>query len=124
MPGLRKKLKPGSVPSKIKIRKDDTVTVIAGRDKGKSGRVLSVDRTRGRALVEGINLIKRHTRPNPQRQIKGGIAEREISIHLSNLMLTTSEGKATRVGYRMETVAGKARRVRIARRSGELLDKK
>jgi large subunit ribosomal protein L24 len=74
--------------------------------------------------VEGVNLVKRHTRPNPQRQIKGGIAEREISIHLSNLMLTTSDGKKTRVGHRVETIAGKARRVRIARRSGELLDKK
>jgi large subunit ribosomal protein L24 len=116
--------KPGTVPRKFHIKKDDTVKVIAGRDKGKSGRVLSVDRDRGRALVEGINLVKRHTRPNPQRQIKGGIAEREISIHVSNLMLMTSEGKATRVGYRAETVAGTARRVRFARKTGEALDKK
>ena len=97
---LRNKIKPGSVPNKIHIRKDDVVKVIAGRDKGKTGRVLDVDRRRGRALVEGINLVKRHTRPNPQKQIKGGIAEGESSIHVSNLMLTTSDGNATRIGFR------------------------
>ena len=116
--------KPGSVPAKFHIKRDDTVKVIAGRDRGKSGRVLSVDRDRGKALVEGINLIKRHTRPNPQKQIKGGIAERESPIHVSNLMLMTSGGVATRVGYRIETAGGKARRVRIARKTGESLDKK
>ena len=123
MPRIRKP-KPGTVPSKIFIKKDDTVRVIAGRDKGKSGRVLSVDRKLGRVLVEGINLVKEHTRPNPQRQIKGGIAERESPIQLSNLMLMTADGKPTRVGYRIDTVAGKAQRVRIARKTGELLDKK
>ena len=121
---LKNKIKPGSVPNKIHIKRDDVVKVIAGRDKGKTGRVLDVDRRRGRALVEGINLVKRHTRPNPQKQIKGGIAERESSIHLSNLMLTTSDGSATRIGFRVETVGGKARRQRIARKTGELLDKK
>ena len=121
---LKNKIKPGSVPSKIHIKRDDVVKVIAGRDKGKTGRVLDVDRTRGRALVEGINLVKRHTRPNPQKQIKGGIAERESTIHVSNLMLTTSDGHATRLGFRVETIGGKARRVRIARKTGELLDKK
>ncbi len=121
---FNKKPKPSSLPRKIHIRKDDTVKVIAGRDKGKTGRVLSVDRDRARALVEGINLVKRHTRPNPQKQIKGGIAERESPIDVSNLMLTTSDGAATRVGYRIETTAGKSHRVRFARTTGELLDKK
>lgn len=119
-----KKPKLSSLPRKISLRRDDTVKVIAGRDKGKTGRVLSVDRANARALVEGINLVKRHTRPNPQKQIKGGIAERESSIHVSNLMLTTSDGGATRVGYRLETVGGKTHRVRVARKTGELLDKK
>lgn len=109
---------------KTRIRKDDIVKVIAGRDKGKTGKVLSVDREKGRALVEGINIVKRHTRANPARQIKGGIAERESPIHLSNLMLLTSDGKPTRVGYRIETVGGRTRRVRVAKKTGEVLDKK
>ena len=62
---------------KVKIKKDDTVKVIAGRDRGKTGRVLQVDAVKGKVLIEGVSLVKRHTRPNPQKQIKGGIAERE-----------------------------------------------
>jgi large subunit ribosomal protein L24 len=112
------------VLAKIKIKKNDTVKVIAGRDKGKTGRVLSVDREKMRALVEGVNMVKRHTRPNPSRQIKGGIAERESSIHISNLMLMTSDGAATRVGYRVEGSGAGERRVRVARKTGEILDKK
>ncbi len=109
---------------KIKIRKDDTVKVIAGRDNGKTGRVLHVNRETGRVLVEGVNRVKRHTRPNPQRGIKGGIAEREMPIHVSNLMLVTSGGQATRVGYRVEGTGTATRRVRIAKKGGEILDKK
>jgi large subunit ribosomal protein L24 len=105
---------------KIKIKKDDTVKVIAGRDKGKTGRVLDVDASRGRVLIEGISLVKRHTRPNPAKQIKGGIAERESSIAISNVMVMTSGGVATRVGYRLEG----NRRVRVAKKGGEILDKK
>jgi large subunit ribosomal protein L24 len=111
-------------PVKIKIRKEDTVKVIAGRDKGKTGRVLDVDRVRGRVLIEGVGMVKRHTRPNPQRQIKGGIAERESSIAISNVMLLTSGGVPTRVGYRMEGTGASSRRVRYARKGGEILDKK
>src|SRR6185437_9161135 len=85
-----------------KIKKDDQVKVVSGRDKGKTGRVLDVDRETGRVLVEGVGLVKRHTRPNPQKQIKGGIAERESSIHISNVMLMTSSGETTRVGFRQE----------------------
>jgi large subunit ribosomal protein L24 len=109
---------------KLKIRKDDVVKVIAGRDKGKSGRVLSVDREHGKVLVEGISMVKRHTRPNPQKQIKGGIAERESAIDASNVMLVTSGGVATRVGYRMEGSGTTAHRVRIAKKGGEILDKR
>jgi large subunit ribosomal protein L24 len=109
---------------KIKIKKDDTVKVISGRDKGKTGRVLHVDRERGKVLVEGVSMVKRHTRPNPQRQIKGGIAERESQIAISNVMIVTSGGVATRVGYRLEGSGATTRRVRIARKGGELLDRK
>ena len=108
----------------IKIRKDDTVKVIAGRDKGKTGRVLEVDRDKGRVLVEGVRMVKRHTRPNPAKQIKGGIAERESPIRVSNVMLLTSGGVATRVGYRVEGTGATARRTRIARKSGEMLETK
>jgi large subunit ribosomal protein L24 len=109
---------------KIKIKKDDSVKVISGRDKGKTGRVLHVDRERGKVLVEGVSMVKRHTRPNPQRQIKGGIAERESQIAISNVMIVTSGGVATRVGYRLEGSGATRRRVRIARKGGELLDRK
>jgi len=111
-------------PVKLKIRMDDTVKVIAGKDKGKTGRVLDVDRVRGRVLTEGVGMVKRHTRPNPQRQIQGGIAERERSIALSHVMLLTSGGVPTRVGYRMEGTGASSRRVRYARKSGEIMDKK
>ena len=104
---------------KVKIKKDDTVKVIAGRDKGKTGRVLDIDTSKGRVLVEGVSMIKRHTRPNPGKQIKGGIAERESSIAISNVMVMTSGGVATRVGYRID---GKTR-VRVAKKGGEILDK-
>ena len=109
---------------KSKVRKDDMVKVIAGRDKGKTGRVLSVDRENGKVVVEGISMVKRHTRPNPQRQIKGGIAERESAIDISNVMLVTSGGVATRVGYRIEGSGPTAHRVRIAKKGGEILEKR
>ena len=105
---------------KVKIKKDDTVKVIAGRDSGKTGRVLDIDTAKGRVLVEGISMVKRHTRPNPAKQVKGGIAERESSIAISNVMVMTAGGVATRVGYRMDG----NNRVRVAKKGGELLDKK
>lgn len=109
---------------RIRIKKNDMVKVIAGRDKGKVGRVLDVNRETGRILVEGVMMTKKHTRPNPAKQIKGGIAERESPIHVSNVMILTSGGVPTRIGTRVETVGGKTRRVRIARKTGEVLDKK
>ncbi len=111
-------------PDKIKIKKDDQVKVIAGRDRGKVGRVLDVNRKTGKVLVEGVSMIKRHTRPNPGRQIKGGIAERESPIAVSNVMALTSGGVPTRIGYRIEGSGATERRVRIARKSGEPLDRK
>lgn len=111
-------------PLKIRIRKNDIVKVISGRDKGKTGRVLEVNRDTGRLLVEGVMMSKKHVRPNPQRAIKGGIAERESTIHVSNVMITTADGKTTRMGIKTETIGGKVRRTRIARKTGEVLDKK
>ena len=112
------------VRQKIKIKKEDTVKVIAGRDKGKTGRVLQVDAAEGKVLVEGVSMVKRHTRPNPSRQIKGGIAERESPIAISNVMVMTSGGGASRVGLRLEGSGATIRRVRIAKKGGEILDKK
>jgi large subunit ribosomal protein L24 len=109
---------------KIAIKRDDVVKVIAGRDKGKTGRVLHVDREKGKVLVEGISMVKRHTRPNPAKQIKGGIAERESPIDVSNVMIMNSRGEATRIGYRIEGTGAGAHRVRIAKKGGEVLDKK
>jgi large subunit ribosomal protein L24 len=120
----RRDLNAPKVRMKVRLKKDDTVKVIAGRDKGKTGRVLDVDRVTGRVLVEGVSLVKRHTRPNPSKQIKGGIAERESSIAISNVMIVTSGGVATRIGYRMEQTGTVTRRVRIAKKGGEILDKK
>jgi large subunit ribosomal protein L24 len=112
------------VKHKVKLKKDDTVKVIAGRDKGKTGRVLNVDRVTGKVLIEGVSMVKRHTRPNPSKQVKGGIAERESAIAISNVMILTSGGVATRIGYRMEAAGAGTRRVRIAKKGGEILDKK
>jgi large subunit ribosomal protein L24 len=72
---------------RIQIRKNDQVKVIAGKDLNKTGRVLRVLRDKGRVVVEGVSFLKRHTRPNPQKQIKGGIVEREAPIHISNVMI-------------------------------------
>jgi large subunit ribosomal protein L24 len=105
--------------TKIKLKKNDQVLVIAGKDRGVRGRVLRVLPATGRAVVEGVNLIKRHTKPNPQRQIQGGILEREGPIHLSNLMLICPEtGKPTRVGRR-RLKDGKP--ARVAKKSGAVL---
>jgi large subunit ribosomal protein L24 len=104
----------------VKIKKEDLVKVIAGKDKGKSGRVLEVDRVNGRIVVEGVGMVKRHTRPNPQKQIQGGIAESERSIHISNVMLTTANGQVTRVGTKVDGNT----RVRVARKTGEVIEKK
>jgi large subunit ribosomal protein L24 len=108
----------------IRLKKDDQVKVIAGRDKNKTGRVLSVDRVKGTVLIEGVSMVKRHTKPNPSRQIKGGIAERESSIAVSNVMILTSGGVPSRIGYKIEGEGVSARRVRIARKTGEAIDRK
>jgi large subunit ribosomal protein L24 len=111
-------------PVRLKIKKDDLVKVIAGKDKGKTGKVLEVNRIDRKVTIDGIQIAKRHTRPNPQKQIKGGIAEKPMPIDISNVMLLTAGGIPTRVGYKMDNTGGKVRRVRIARKGGETLDKK
>ncbi|MEO7143576.1 MAG: 50S ribosomal protein L24 [Bryobacteraceae bacterium] len=109
---------------KTRIKKNDMVKVIAGRDKGKTGRVLQVDRRRGKVLVEGVSMIKRHTRPNPSQQIQGGIAEREAPLAISNVMALTSGGQPTRLGYKIEGTGASARTTRIAKKTGEVMDTK
>jgi large subunit ribosomal protein L24 len=111
-------------PGHLKIKKDDQVRVIAGRDKGKEGKVLEVNRFTRKITVDGVMVVKRHTRPNPSKQIKGGVAEKPMPIDISNVMLLTSGGIPTRVGYKFETSGSVTRRVRVARKSGETLDKK
>src|SRR4030095_2073964 len=87
---------------RIRLRKNDLVEVITGRDRGKRGKVLQVLPEKGRVGVQGVNFIKRHTRPNPQRNIKGGIAEREASIHVSNVMIVSpDDDKRTRIGSKL-----------------------
>jgi large subunit ribosomal protein L24 len=103
------------------IRRNDNVIVTTGKDRGKRGRVLKVLPEKNRVVVEGVNFIKRHTKPNPQRQIKGGLVEREASLHASNVQLVCPEcGKATRVGRK---ILGDGRKVRICRKCEGVVDK-
>jgi large subunit ribosomal protein L24 len=106
--------------SKIKIKRNDTIEVIAGKDKGKRGRVLRILADKDRLLVEHVMMTKKHVKPNPQRNIKGGIAEQESSIHISNVMLVDGEGNKTRVGTRVED----DRRVRFSKASGNTIPEK
>ena len=104
--------------AKLKIKKGDKVVVLTGRDKGKSGEVLRVLRDEERVLVQGVNMIKRHTRPAAGQT--GGIIEKEAAIHISNVAhIDPKSNKPMRVGYK---VLGDGRKVRFARRSGEVLD--
>jgi large subunit ribosomal protein L24 len=101
------------------IKKNDIVKVISGRDAGKQGRVLQPDNGKGRIVVEHVNMIKRHTRPNPQKNVKGGILEREGSIHVSNVMLVCSTCGPIRP--RMQELPG-GKKVRSCRKCGNTLD--
>lgn len=105
---------------KMHVKKGDTVFVISGKDKGKKGRVLQAYPNENRVLVEGVNLIKKHSRPS-QDNPQGGILNQEAPIHASNVMLVDPKsGKPTRVGNK---VLDNGKKVRIARKSGEALDK-
>jgi large subunit ribosomal protein L24 len=106
---------------RTRLKKDDTVQVIAGRDAGKQGKVLKVLRAKNRVIVQGVGFVRRHTRPNPQRNIKGGIAEREAPIHASNVMVICGEcGKRTRIGSK---TLSDGKRVRVCRHCQGVLDK-
>jgi len=104
----------------IKIKRNDTVEVIAGKDKGKRGRVLRVIADKNRVLVEHVMIVKKHVKPNPQRNIKGGIAEQESPIHISNVMLVDGEGNKTRIGSRLDG----DKKVRFSKGSGNAIVEK
>ena len=101
---------------KLKIKKGDTVKVIAGDDKGKSGVILSVDLKKMRVLVKGLNMVKRHTKPSASKP-EGGILEKEAPIHVSNVMLMDAIGTASRVGKKKEGESW----VRFSKKSGEII---
>ncbi|HEV7997047.1 MAG TPA: 50S ribosomal protein L24 [Stellaceae bacterium] len=104
---------------KLKIKKGDNVVVVAGRDKGRTGEVLRVIPAERRAVVQGVNMVKRHTKP--QMGNPGGIVEKELALHISNIAhVDPASGKPTRIGYR---VLDDGRKVRVARRSGEVIDR-
>ncbi len=102
--------------SAIKIKKGDTVRVIAGKDKNKEGKVLSVDSKKGKIIVENVNMLTKHTKPNVQNQT-GGIINQEGPIDISNVMLVV-DGKATRVGFKVED----GKKVRVAKATGKTID--
>jgi large subunit ribosomal protein L24 len=108
----------------VKTRRDDTVRIIAGKDRGRTGRVLRVEPAKQRVYVEGANIVKRHTRPRTLRDTQraqelGGIVEKEGPIHISNVMLIDPDtGEPTRVGIKREG----GRRVRVAKKSGKEID--
>ncbi|SIP91601.1 large subunit ribosomal protein L24 [Alkalispirochaeta americana] len=101
---------------KTKLKKDDTVMVVAGKDKGKTGKILKIDRAKNRVLVEGVNLVKKAQKKRSQEDT-GGIIEREASIDISNVMFVEKDGKPSRLGYRAEGDA----KVRFSRRTGETI---
>lgn len=102
------------------VRKGDTVKIISGRNRGKTGRVLSVDPAHRRITVEHANIIKRHTRANPQKNIKGGIVEREAPMDISNVMLVVQGSNQTvRIGYKFLPDGTK---VRVGRHAGDSID--
>ena len=102
--------------STMKIKKGDTVKVIAGKDKDKEGKVISVDRKNGRVLVEGVNMLTKHTKPSAANQ-NGGIVHQEGYIDASNVMYV-HKGQATRVGFKMDG----DKKVRFAKKTGEVID--
>ena len=103
--------------SMLKIKKGDTVKVIAGKDKDKEGKVLSVDQKNARVVVEGVNMVTKHTKPSATNQA-GGIIQQEAAIDISNVMYI-HKGKATRVGIKMDG----DKKVRVAKATGEVIDK-
>jgi len=117
MPRLKKVLE--SHNNKLHVKKDDNVIVITGKDKGKKGRVIAAYPRQNRVLIEGVNMVKKHTRPSQQNP-QGGIIEQEAAIHVSNVMhIDPKSGKPTRIGYK---VLDSGKKVRVAKKSGEVID--
>jgi len=104
--------------AKIRIKKGDTVKILNGEDKGKTGRVLVVNAEKGRAIVEGANLVSKHTKPNATHP-QGGIVKQEAAIHLSNLMLLDSKGVASKIVINKDEKTGKS--IRVSKKSGEVI---
>lgn len=104
--------------TKLHIKKGDNVMVIAGNSKGQSGRVLVIDAAAKRAIVEGVNLMSKHTRPDAKNP-KGGIVKKEASVHISNLMLMDKAGQPTRTAIQVDDNTGK--KVRVSKKSGEAI---
>jgi large subunit ribosomal protein L24 len=102
----------------MKIKKNDQVLILSGRDKGRRGRVIEVLTKKAKVIVEGINIHKHHTRPNRQRGIAGGIVDREAPIDVSNVMVIEG-GKPTRVGYQ---ILQDGRKVRVSKRTGAVIE--
>ena len=108
-------------PPRVDIQRNDQVRVIAGKDVKEVGRVLRVIRNKQRVVVEGINMVKRHTRPNPSRNLKGGIVEREGPIHVSNVMIVCAAcGQPTRIGHQ---ILADGKKIRICRKCDASLDR-
>jgi large subunit ribosomal protein L24 len=105
--------------NKMHVKKEDTVIVISGKDKGKKGRVIVAYPRENKVLVEGVNLVKKHTKPSPKNP-QGGIITQEAPIHASNVMLVDPKtGEPTRIGYK---VLDNGKKVRVAKKSGEVID--
>lgn len=102
---------------KMKIKKGDKVIILSGDDKGKTGEVLKAMPKESKVVVQGVNLVKRHTKPS--QTTPGGIVTKEAAVHVSNVAIVTSEGKASKVGYK----DNKGIKVRVARKTGEVIDK-
>lgn len=104
--------------TRLKVRKNDQVLVLSGRDKGKRGRVIEVLTKDGKVIVEGVNIVKKAVRPNRQRGIAGGIVEKEAPLDVSNVMVVV-DGKPTRIGYQ---ILADGRKVRVSKKTGTALD--
>ena len=106
---------------RTRLAKEDTVQVTTGRDEGKQGRVLDIDRRQGRILVEGARMVKKHVKPNPQKQIKGGVAEREAYFDISNVMIVCPQCGPVKIGMHVDEDGQKER---VCRKCGQTLEKK
>jgi len=104
-----------------RIRRDDQVIIISGKDRGKSGKVLAIKDNGRKVVVEKLNMVRRHTKPT-QANPQGGIMDKEMPLDISNVMLLSKDNQGVRVAYRFEDVDGKTRKIRVAAQTGEPID--